>query len=288
MQKLRHILCPVDFSPVSYEAVEKASFLAQLLQADLTLLHVINVLPQSFGVLRGDDASSQHLMEEVTDKARTLLRETKQRYIPYAVSSKSLIRTGRVEDEVIAAAQALNTDLLVIPSRGTTYEPLIGKILRDAPCPVLAYQCLPLEAGQTERPKGFRRVLVALDEEGRLSGLEDALMSYLSFMGPEVYLLAVGQPDGTPQDLESLRGQMEAEGERLIAQGAGPIHYRIMMSHSAANQIQEVARATRCDLILMHSTSADASRATEVNPATQQVIRSSELPVLTQRRLHKA
>lgn len=284
MQKLRHILCPVDFSPASYDAVEKASFLAQLLQADLTLLHVINVLPQTFGVLKESDAQSQNLVQEVTEHTRGLLRETKQRYIPYAVRSKSIIRSGRVSEEVVKAARQLNSDLMILPSRGSTFEPLVSTILRDAHCPVLAYQRLPQEA-QQEQSKGFRRVLVALDEEGNLSGLEEFMMRYLSLMGPEVYLLAVGQPGESPRNLETLRRRMETEGQRLVEQGAGPIHYRIMMSNSPASQIQEVARATRCDLIMMHSTSADPARARELKPATHQVLRQIDLPVLAQKRV---
>jgi nucleotide-binding universal stress UspA family protein len=285
MQNLHHILCPVDFSPASYDAIEKASFLAQMLQADLTLLHVINVLPQTFGVLNESDSQSQNLVQEVTERTRELLRETKQRYIPYAVRSKSIIRSGRVSEEVVKAARQLNSDLMILPSRGSTFEPLVSTILRDAHCPVLAYQRLPQEAGQSEQSKGFRRVLVALDEEGSLSGLEDFMMRYLSLMGPEVYLLAVGQPGESPRKLEALRRRMETEGQRLIEQGAGPIHYRIMMSHSPASQIQEVARATRCDLIMMHSTSADPTRARELSPATHEVLRQIDLPVLAQRRV---
>lgn len=285
MQKLRHILCPVDFSPASYDAVEKASFLAQLLQADLTLLHVINVLPQSFGVMSQGDSHSQDLVQDVTERTRTLLRETKQRYIPYAVRSKSIVRTGRVSQEIIEASRQTNADLLIMPSRGTTFEPLVGNILREAACPVLAYQRLPHEVGQPEQSKGFRRVLVALDEEGHLSGLEEVLMRYLSLMGPEVYLLAIGQADQSPRELEALRRHMEVEGQRLMDQGAGPMHYRIMMSNSPASQIQEVARATRCDLIVMHSTSAEPGRDRELHPATHQVIREADLPVLTQRRV---
>jgi universal stress protein A len=285
MQKLRHILCPVDFSPASYDAVEKACFLAQVLQADLTLLHVINVLPQTFGVLRETDQKSQDLVQEVTERTRTLLRETKQRYIPYAVRSKSIIRSGRVTEEVVKAARQINADLLVLPSRGSTFEPLVSTILRDAHCPVLAYQRLPHEADLPEQSRGFRRVLIALDEEGNLSGLEEFLMRYLSMMDPEVYLLAIGQPGDSPRRLETLRRRMEAEGQRLAEQGAGPLHYRIMMSSSPAIQIQEVARAKRCDLIMMHSTSADPARARELNPATHEVLRQVDLSVLAQKRV---
>ncbi|RMG25848.1 MAG: universal stress protein, partial [Bacteroidetes bacterium] len=112
MKQLYHLLCPVDFSAASYEAIEKAGFLAQLFQADLTLLHVVKV-PVSFGVDYGMDEQSEVLTQKAARHARLLLREAKRAYIPYAVKCKSSIRFGQPAREILREVKQLKADLLI-------------------------------------------------------------------------------------------------------------------------------------------------------------------------------
>lgn len=252
MDALKHILCPVDFSPSSYDAVEKASFLARLFQADLTLLHVVSVVPQSFGVVYGLDSSSQTLVEDAHEKIRTLLRDAKKKYVPYAVTCKSVVRTGRVSTEILAEAEAQNTDMILMATHGLSLSGSITEVIEGAHCPVVAYQRLEAENG--EQRLGFRKILVPVDHtagRAHLVELRQQMNLFLSRMSPEVVLLTVLPLDATPEQERFMQTALEAEGRAFIEDGAYKVTVKVMEGKLPSDHINRLAVLEGCDLIFM-------------------------------------
>ncbi|GAB4422563.1 MAG: hypothetical protein OHK0039_38670 [Bacteroidia bacterium] len=284
MDSLKNILCPVDFSASSYDAVEKASFLAQLLRADLTLLHVVSVLPQSFGVVYGLDLDSQNLVADAETKIRELLRQVKQRYVPYVVSCKSVIREGRVADEIIAQASESQTDLIIMATHGLHLSESISTVISHAPCPVVAFQRLPSEEGVLEQHKGFRKILIPIDAEHPAKGiaeLEGQVGRYLGMMSPEVVLLSVLQPGSLPEQQRYVQTLLETEGQLLVNEGVHKVTVKVMEGKGLGDHIGRLALLEGCDLILMQAGVPDAHDPRMA--LTQHVVSSARVPVFALR-----
>ena len=287
MQRLNNILCPVDFSESSYEAIEKASFLAQLFQADLTLLHVISVLPKSFGVVFGLDLSSSKMVEKATRNARTLLREAKKKYVPYVVKCKSSIRVGRTSEQIIKEAVELDSDMIVIATKGPgkNETPFMGantnQVISGAPCPVITYTKLKHLNGYN--PKGFRNLLIPIDPEEDFVNMRTYISDHFSMMSPEITLLSVVPVGSTNEEIKEVVAKLESEAEILSNQGIPRVSNLIIEDDMPANQILKYAEEKKCDLIMMNTHGKSGYGNLVMGSVTSNVINHSSHPVFTLR-----
>lgn len=129
--KLRHILVPVDFSDGAKKALQYAVPLVRQFNAALTLLHV--VLPY-----RADCPEAPVLDLPSREEASAELNR-----IHTEVPRLTLVRVGEPYAEIVAAANELAVDLIVLSTHGRTglahvfFGSTAEKVVRHAGCPVL-------------------------------------------------------------------------------------------------------------------------------------------------------
>lgn len=138
---IRHILVPTDFSDGSGRAFETAVEMALDSGAKLTLFHVHHVpttvfpdviLPMSPEIQRDLERSVELILEEWCNRARAA-----------GVAADTRTVFGATANEICAAAEELDADLIVIGTHGRSglSHALLGsvaeKVVRKAPCPVL-------------------------------------------------------------------------------------------------------------------------------------------------------
>jgi universal stress protein A len=155
-----HILVPTDFSPAAQRALEYAVEEAMLHQARLTLLHVLQHHPTTavyyvkdapqggtgyaeFGEkLPAFPASPpQTVRQDYEEEALVQLHD--RRPAPLTGVWEAQVTVGDPAEEIVAMADALDVDLIVMSTHGRTglSHLLLGsvaeKVVRHAPCPVL-------------------------------------------------------------------------------------------------------------------------------------------------------
>jgi nucleotide-binding universal stress UspA family protein len=137
---LRNVLCAVDFSPSSDAAIDRALSLAPGRERRLTLLHVVS------GPEGGSGSRSMRMPadEYYRHVARVALQRL-QGLIPASREGTVFARVavGRVASEILRAARASQTDMVVIGTQSRTrlgrrMFGVIRQLLKEAPCPVLA------------------------------------------------------------------------------------------------------------------------------------------------------
>ena len=139
----RGVLCPVDFSDGSLNALQYALSIAQEADADLTLLHAIELPPElaehpvtppiDVDAIRAatEAARLRHLRELVPDSVRTYCRV------------HTMVREGAAHVEILKTAAELHSDLIVmgVQGRGAVDLLVFGsntlRVCRVAACPVL-------------------------------------------------------------------------------------------------------------------------------------------------------
>ncbi len=141
MEGFKKILCPVDYSVCSKEALKYAAFLAQRDKAKLYLIHVIDIrmygheAPLSFEMPRPSEETLKKVRE---DLANTILKETRAK-----LEIETMVTMGIPAVEIINAAKEKGIDLIVMGTHGRTgiAHVVIGSVaenvVRKAPCPVL-------------------------------------------------------------------------------------------------------------------------------------------------------
>ncbi|MBK1719750.1 universal stress protein [Thiocystis violacea] len=142
----RRLLLAVDFEPESDPVVARAIQLRRLLDARLTLLHVIEYVPpvmeSAYLGYAGEMAlpDSTELEVELIAVARRQMETLGEQL--GVDSADQLVRIGSVGHVIDETAAELDVDLVVIGSRGR--HGLLGlfgstarKVLRDSTCDVL-------------------------------------------------------------------------------------------------------------------------------------------------------
>ena len=139
--KFKKVLVAVDFSAHSESALKLALDLVETFSAELHLVHVFPEplalappygpsLPADFG-MRIERAAVDHF------------QQWQEKHCPAGLSVTSYVRRGDASKQIIEAAEEIDSDLIVMGTRGTTglEHILMGSVaertVRGAHCPVL-------------------------------------------------------------------------------------------------------------------------------------------------------
>ena len=148
MLPLTKILCPIDFSEPSYQALEVANELALHFSAELILAHAVQPLPVMMGAdpaagmaASGFDVSGYEKWRD--DSAAELLTQAVQERVSEDVDQQTALLTGRAAEEIVALADRQKVDLIVIATHGRSgwrrvvFGSVAESVVRTASCAVL-------------------------------------------------------------------------------------------------------------------------------------------------------
>ena len=161
----KRILCPIDLSSSSREALKLAVQIAENSPSSLYLLHVIDnpfdelymsslteADPALIEMYSTEPAKRNRLMKATVAHSQILLKQFCHPWVESLPKVRYLIDTGNPFDRIVGAAEDHRIDLVVLATHGRTgvRRLLIGnvaeKVVRHAPCPVLTVK-------QRRRPK---------------------------------------------------------------------------------------------------------------------------------------
>lgn len=117
----RHILVPVDDSPISYAAVEHAEKLAQAFGSKITVLAVLSIDPiRSVDFYKVAPAITQYVLEAEAN-VKALLLDIQQKLQNHDVDANTLIlRSVPPATGILNLAEEIHADLIVMGSHGRT------------------------------------------------------------------------------------------------------------------------------------------------------------------------
>lgn len=152
MPHFKRILCPVDFSRSSYEAVKTAAELALKFSSELYLMHVLTPVPVEAGPAAAGMGIDVPLYEhEVKASDKTALGDMIKKHIPPGIRAHSMVTYGDPSAEIARTAEEKKADLIVISTHGRTgigrivFGSVAEKVVRHAKCPVLTLRAVPEE-----------------------------------------------------------------------------------------------------------------------------------------------
>lgn len=117
MENSFKILCPIDFSECSLNAIEYASRLGEKYQADLILFHVLNT--RDYLKLSPLDVNGKYQEEFVREKMQTLQRAVETESIPKGLKSCEIaFQDGNIVTSTLAFAELKKANMIVIGTEG--------------------------------------------------------------------------------------------------------------------------------------------------------------------------
>lgn len=193
---MKKLLCPIDFSDVSLNALEFAAAIGEKEQSQITLLNVFT--PMDFNTILGSEKlkdTYDDLLETAEDKLKAIAAEiTKIGKKKGLQSCDYILKTGKTIDVLANLADEKMYDLIVMGTTGhSTYDKkyLGGKaqsIIEHTNCSVL---CIP----ENQSFNGINKIVYATDyqEEDKLAIQQ--LMPLASLFGAKVEVLHVSHHD---------------------------------------------------------------------------------------------
>lgn len=138
----KHILVPVDGSPVAIQAVHQARVIACAFRSAVTLIHVIN--PDAAGRPGADPARGwSDGLRSATEAGNEAIGEARQVFEARGMSVRGSVVEGHsVHQSILDAAEAVNADLVVMGSHGR--RPLEKLMIGSVTAQVLSHAHLPV------------------------------------------------------------------------------------------------------------------------------------------------
>ena len=293
--KIESILCPIDLSPNSDEALRYALALSKAYSAQLILLHCITGAPSS-------DPNAQE------NAALTI----KQALVKYAgdaelkgIHWRSVVVSGDdVGETIVHEAALMRVDLIVMRSRRRPYRAaLLGStaesVSRNAPCPVMVMHSDERRWVIGERANiNLKRVLVAYDFSDYSELALNYALSLTQEYQAELHLLHVLPPSNLAETEISWyplgrEGAYHQAARRLQKAVPTEAHlwcevknaviegqpYREILSYATRNEI---------DLICLGAQGAGFGMQTLFGSNVDRVLRQAPCPVLVSRPLKPA
>ena len=296
---IERILLATDGSTRAEGAEAYACKLAESWGATLTVVSVLEFAP---GLDPESPVCRIYLAELMTQATEDLAR-LKARAAERGIAVHTRIETGIPSEQVLAAAAAEDADLIIMGTAGKTglAHVLLGstaeRIIRTAPCPVLAVRMDRSEAERTgvstSRLASLDRIMVPVDfSDCSLDALEYAV-AVAQRAQASVMLLHVLEPVSYGLDFTvSIQAEREHERKILTERLAG-----LVAALEAANvkseslvrgglprdSILEAARAWSADLIVMGTHGRRGLSHALYGSVVESVLRKSHCPILTVR-----
>lgn len=296
-----HILMATDFSQAAERALSGAIALAAQNQAHLSVVHVLHT-DWRYEVL--DNPPELDL--ERKDAQRRL--ESATRDIGFGRAIDSIItRHGPVPQKVLALAEQIGADLLVIGTRGRSgltklaLGSVAGELLRIAACPVITFGP-QAEIATARRESAFRSILFATDfGAGSVKALPYvralaappstslALLHLIPFMPATANLSAYAPASAVADEFQQWEGSSRARSLEQLKewwlQDAKPEREPdyIVGTDFLPEGMLIAAKQRHCDLMVMGANHAASPRLAAHIPwsAVHEVIRQAWCPVMT-------
>ena len=139
MSQYKRIIAAIDLSDESDAVLQRACEVAQQNSAELSLVHVVEIISYAYGGEMPVDIAD--IQSQVENHAERRIKEIADK-LDYPIT-QTLVATGNTGSEIHSVAQQLDADLIVIGSHGRHgISLLLGStangVLHGANCDILA------------------------------------------------------------------------------------------------------------------------------------------------------
>lgn len=288
------IVCAFDFSETADGALEQAKRFARRHEAKLILAHVVEPIP--LGPYPVVVAPQQELA--IVDIARKRVREVCDVLRDEGTVVESIVRQGEPGASLVALADDLGADLMVIGTRGLAglKHLALGStaeyVVRRCPCPVLT-----VHPEDRLLRDSIESVVLPTDmSSSAIDAAEYFMRLFGSWERPQVYLVYA---DRTPPYLEPFRHDTLREFherdvvkeniERMLAPVADrmrvadfPVEVAVL-DGDPVSVTTDLARECNADLILLSTQGRSALVNALLGRTAQRIVQYAPCPVLTVR-----
>lgn len=278
--KIKKILVPIDFSFTSLKALDHATTMAKIIDAEITLLHVVEnqyVNTDPLFVSMTGIASFEDKLNKISMQSLGKLGEKiKKKGVK---NIKLMTVNGRTHKEILSASKKIKADMIVMGTHGVSgvREFVIGsntfRIVNDSGIPVLSVQ----RKGNTN---GFKTILVPFSDRPHSREKVIYAIRMAEMFNSTIHVLGI-DIEGTPQHEKKIKLEADqickmADRHNLASES------KVIAGSYDAQTVLDYSKKINADLILSIG-DIDKEDLTEyfTGSFAQQLINHSPVPVLS-------
>lgn len=287
----KKILCPIDFSPGSQQAMRTAIRIANEDGAELVLFHSWHIPAMAFV---GDAAFPPLLSENLAEDARRGLDDAeREATLAGAKRVTTKLAHGLPWEQIVEVLEREPFDLAVIGTHGRTglSRILLGsvaeKVVRHAPCSVLAVH-------PHDEPRPYSHVLCPVDFTPSSRHALDLATSLVRPGGAGITLLhvleipvAYSGPITIADFARDLDGRAARELDRWAArareQVTVPVETQTRVGYAGAQALSEIDGDRTVDLVVVGSHGRTGIKRALLGSVAEKIVRHAKCPVLVAR-----
>ena len=276
--KIKKILVPVDFTTTSETAISQASTIAELIKAEIFLIHVIENDYYQFTVVPDiitRAPSVQQVEAAVSVKMNAVIDNI---YLSTGITAHAITTSGGIDSEIIEYSKWDRFDLIVMGTHGASgYKEMFAgsnaqRVVTLSDIPVLTMQA------NTDKIR-FQNILLPIDNSLHSREKINIAMEFAAMFGAKIHILGITDADEKVElnkfkiKLESLEKILRAENIRYDT--------TIEEGDSLALMALNYSENNNCDLIVINTGHESKITGVFLGAFAQQIVNHSKIPVLS-------
>ncbi len=266
-----HILVPIDFSEQSIIALEQSYNLARLTKSDITLINVIDDAFQLPFFTKSVDKGVEKKIKKELEKLASAYMQKLNIHIDTVVSH------GKAYEEICKAAKKLKSSFIIMGTNGSVgIKKFIGsnalRVIRDAPTAVITIK------GKKHR-FGCKNILLPLDLTKETREKVNKSIEIAKLFSSTIHLVTVLSTDDEFL-VKKLRRQMSQVYD-FIRENAVPCTMEFIHNDDVTTSIIDYTKKIKADLLMIMTQEENWTDLMFISSSAQQIINSSDIPVLS-------
>lgn len=239
-----NILVPTDFSPLSKIALKYAIKIANRLNGNVTVLHIITISrPIRLSMRAKMKALDQDLIISAEEDLEKLIKTFSEQYKSSQPLKSQVVRGAHFTTTLMKEARRLRSGLVVMGTRGASG--LTKAVLGSNTTSVIEVSHVPvLAVPEHAEFKGFRNVVYASDLRHLEKELE-ILIPYLEKLGSTIHLIHI-VPNG--KDVETIEAKIESVLQKFAYKNLVTL---ILVDNNIDAAIDQYVEVSKADMLAM-------------------------------------
>jgi nucleotide-binding universal stress UspA family protein len=276
---IKKILIPTDFSETANLALEHAVKMASLVDAQITLVHVVSTFAFRVNLpeLEVDEAEGKKLSTVVGSKLASIAEEIGSKH---GVKVTTMVTSGRIREEVVRIADEIDADIIILGTHGVSglREFFMGsnafRIVSEAACPVLSVQ-------DSGKGVGFSNIVVPIDNSFHSREKLGIAVRMANAYDAEIHVCGLRSYDHDDEDLNAKFRMKMKQVEDYLKEREVKFSTTTLFCSNIATATMEFANEKNADLIVIMNEQEINSTGFFMGPYAQQVVNHSPIPVLS-------
>ena len=262
--KIKTVLCPIDFSPLSEKELGLATQICERFDAQMIVHHNIDTVPPIYLANAWMYSETHMYPEEEKEAIASKTLESILEKLPKSIKREGKITFGSLDESILFLVEKLPADIIVMGTHGASkpgHASGTDRVLTQSPCPVLT-TCDPgvdtLFAKSTTDACSRQPVLVPMDFSQHSLGALEYGLSLMDELPLELHLLHVEAPMAL-DDLKALGHFLDFEDQKHRRMDASLDRLKMLIPTNYLSRVKfEVRMGSVVEEIIAHAASVQA------------------------------